>query len=144
MLKFNSTIIESIYHTLINPGRHIPIDITKLTGITNEMIIGYPLFGGIKEEFIQFTQGYNLFAYNAPFEAKFLSSLLGKNIEANDVLVAVKKNIKLDKYKLSDVANHFGFKMRDIKIAHSSIEDALVCYRIILALVNMGYQWGFI
>ena len=38
------------YQTLIDPGREIPHFITRLTGITNEMVADAPTFADVAEE----------------------------------------------------------------------------------------------
>ncbi len=57
-------------HTwLINPEQQISPEITKITGISNEMLVGKPTFKELIPELkIIFTAVDQMFAHNAPFD----------------------------------------------------------------------------
>lgn len=64
--------IRDQYHTLINPGRHIPYYITGLTGITSEMVFGAPSFDEVAPEILDQLDGKVFVAHNAHFDYSFL------------------------------------------------------------------------
>jgi DNA polymerase-3 subunit epsilon len=64
--------ITDSYHTLINPGRNIPMYITGLTGISTEMVIDAPTFEEVAEEIYNFLDGKIFVAHNAHFDYSFI------------------------------------------------------------------------
>ena len=73
----NGEIIDQ-FQTLLNPERSIPAFITKLTGITNEMVKDAPLFSDIADSFSNF-MGYAIFAaHNVNFDYGFVKAEYGR------------------------------------------------------------------
>ena len=61
------------YSQLINPGVPISAEITKITGITNEMLAGQPSFAEVVDLVAALAEGCDLFvAHNAPFDHALL------------------------------------------------------------------------
>ena len=61
-----------VFHTLINPGRSIPSHISRLTGITDEMLVDAPRFYEVARDIVEWTQGNIFVAHNARFDYTFL------------------------------------------------------------------------
>ncbi|MEL6688040.1 MAG: exonuclease domain-containing protein, partial [Pseudomonadota bacterium] len=62
------------FQTLLNPQRSIPPNITRLTGISEEMVAGAPLFVEVAERFRDF-MGESIFvAHNVNFDYGFISA----------------------------------------------------------------------
>ncbi len=59
---------------LVQPQTRIPLFIEQLTGISNEMVAGAPLFAEIAEEVQQLLQGRLFIAHNARFDYSFLKN----------------------------------------------------------------------
>lgn len=64
-------VIDS-FHTLINPERAIPIYITQLTGITQDMVESAPRFYEVAKKIVEITEGRIFVAHNAQFDYAFL------------------------------------------------------------------------
>lgn len=65
---------------LINPGEPISEEITKITGITNDMLIGKPSFCDLVPEIrAAFAGADNFIAHNAPFDAEIIRNELRRN-----------------------------------------------------------------
>ncbi|MGW8123244.1 exonuclease domain-containing protein [Roseivirga echinicomitans] len=62
------------YQTLINPERGIPMNITALTGITNEMVRDAPRFFEVAKEIYQMLEGNIFVAHNVNFDYSFLKN----------------------------------------------------------------------
>ena len=62
------------FKTLINPERPIPAGITRLTGITNEMVESAPVFSEIADAFAAFTEDAIFVAHNVEFDYGFIHS----------------------------------------------------------------------
>ncbi len=68
----NGIQITDTFHTLVNPGRHIPYYITGLTGITSEMVVSAPSFKDVAQEIFSWLDGKIFVAHNAHFDYSFL------------------------------------------------------------------------
>lgn len=58
--------------SLINPERTIPPFITKITGISNEMVAGAPKFYEIAREIVELTEDHVFVAHNVGFDYGFI------------------------------------------------------------------------
>ena len=64
--------IEKEWHSLINPQRLIPAQITRLTGITNDMVAEAPKFYEVARQIVLLTEGRTFIAHNASFDYNFI------------------------------------------------------------------------
>ncbi|MFB9661656.1 DEDD exonuclease domain-containing protein [Glycomyces mayteni] len=60
------------FSTLVNPGEPIDPRVTRLTGITDEMVADAPGIEAVLPMFLEFAQGATLVAHNAGFDVGFL------------------------------------------------------------------------
>lgn len=60
------------FHTYINPGFPIPEGVSRMHGITNDMVSHAPAFAEIAPEFLAFIEGGILVIHNAPFDLRFI------------------------------------------------------------------------
>ncbi len=107
------------YQTLINPGRRVPLFITGLTGITNEMVREAPLFEEVAEDIYEQLRDRVFVAHNAQFDYGFLK----KELEEAGIawssrkLCTVKLSRKivpgLDSYSLGRLAESLGVTIED-------------------------------
>lgn len=61
------------WHSLINPQRPIPAKIVQLTGITNEMVRGAPVFAEVADNFMNFMGDSIFVAHNVNFDYGFIA-----------------------------------------------------------------------
>ncbi len=71
--------VVNTYQTLINPQRNIPSWITRLTGITNEMVENAPTIDEILPAFLDFIKDDIIVAHNSSFDYWFLSENIYKH-----------------------------------------------------------------
>ena len=64
------------YQTLVNPCRSIPREITRITGITNEMVADAPKFFEVAKTVVEMTEGAIFVAHNVRFDYSFLKEEL--------------------------------------------------------------------
>ncbi len=64
--------IQGEWHTLLNPGRPIPAQITRITGITNTMVADAPCFNEVAKKILKITEGRTFVAHNASFDYNFI------------------------------------------------------------------------
>jgi DNA polymerase-3 subunit epsilon len=72
-VKVRNHEVVAEWHSLINPQRAIPANITRLTGINSTMVRGAPVFAEIAESFIQFMGDGIFVAHSVNFDYGFLS-----------------------------------------------------------------------
>ena len=56
------------FDSLVNPERSIPNEITRITGITNEMVKTAPKFYEIAKQVVDYTEGTIFVAHNVNFD----------------------------------------------------------------------------
>ncbi|WP_155830425.1 DEDD exonuclease domain-containing protein [Glycomyces tenuis] len=60
------------FATLVDPGEPIDPRVTRLTGITDDMVADAPQIGAVLPSFLEFASGTTLVAHNAGFDIGFL------------------------------------------------------------------------
>ena len=69
----DNIVTDEYFHQYINPERHIPEEVVKIHGITNEKVKDSPKFREIANDFLKFIDGATLIAHNASFDIRFLN-----------------------------------------------------------------------
>ncbi len=139
--------ITDEFQTLVNPETRIPLFISELTGITNQMVQSAPMFADIAPQLLDFLSDAVLVAHNSPFDVGFLNYELGRVFPgqrlANPQLCTVRLARRvfpgLDNYKLHTVAAHFSI---DIKNRHRAAGDAHATAQIFLHALNLLQENG--
>ncbi len=72
-VKVRGTDIVGRFSTLLNPQRPIPSGITRLTGISQEMVADAPSFADIADDFTAFMGDAIFVAHNVGFDYRFVS-----------------------------------------------------------------------
>ena len=72
IILFNGQYITESYVSLINPECYIPGFITKITGISNEMVAKSPRFYEIAKQIVQLTSNKIFVAHNVSFDYNFI------------------------------------------------------------------------
>jgi len=65
------------YHQYINPERGMPTEAFEIHGISEEFLIGKPVFAQIAQEFLDFIGDARMVIHNASFDVMFLNAELG-------------------------------------------------------------------
>lgn len=118
----------------------LPEEIAKLTGISNEDLMGAPSVEQVLKSLYDFCGKNILVGHNIRFDLGFLS-YFGKKYGITfkegyiDTLALARKYLKdaIPDYKLSTVAKYFRFKFRH----HRALSDALVTAKIFLKLTAL-------
>ena len=72
IINFDGKNIIDQYSTLINPERSIPYMITKLTGISNDMVYDSPKFYEVAKKIVEMTENSIFVAHNVFFDYNFI------------------------------------------------------------------------
>lgn len=140
----DGTIIDT-FSTFINPQVPIPYEITKLTSITDEMVMEAPNIETVLPSFIEFIKDSYLVAHNASFDVGFITKkaeLLGLPLTVTSVdTVGLARTLMsgLHNFKLDTVA-----KALDISLEnhHRAIDDASCTAQIYLKFIQMLLRDG--
>jgi DNA polymerase-3 subunit epsilon len=122
------------FHTLINPERHIPSGIERLTGITNEMVADAPTIYEVMPDFRNFLAEEVIVGHNVSFDFRFLNWYHYKCFEKylqNETICTMKLSRQylshLPNKKLSTVCEHFGIVNEQ---AHRARSDTLATLKV--------------
>lgn len=132
---------EIVFNSLIKPINAIPEDVTKIHGITNEMVKDAPTFDDIAPQITKLLEYKNVAIYNAEFDVNMLlssASVLGTQYEINFHPVCVMEWYAInynkdsgaikDKYKLLVAAQQQGI---NTKQEHRSLSDCQLTLQLI-------------
>jgi len=75
------------WSSLLNPGKSIPIEVSRITGITNEMVRNAPSFPMVARRIVEMTEGCTLVGHNVSFDYSFIREnfrRLGHPVYAQD------------------------------------------------------------
>ncbi|MEM9983144.1 MAG: 3'-5' exonuclease, partial [Bacteroidota bacterium] len=132
-------IVDS-YVTLINPERFIPDHITKITGITNEMVRSAPKFHEVAKKIVTFTEGKVFVAHNVHFDYSFIKAAfksLGYNYQRK-TLCTVRLSRKLIKgvpsYSLGKLCKSLGITLRNRHRAKGDAEATATLFSHLIQL----------
>ena len=135
----NGRIVDR-FSTFVNPRRPIPFEITNLTSITDEMVMGSPAIDVILPQFLEFIGDGVLVAHNAGFDVGFIEQNC-RNLGLNDHFVyldtvALARVLlpTLSKYKLNVVAKALNISLEN---HHRAVDDAGATAEIFVKFVEM-------
>lgn len=129
------------YSTLVDPLVPVPVEITKLTGITDDMVAGAPSAEAAVSALVDFIGDRDIVAHNAGFDRAFIERTIGAGrLRGNwlDSLVFVRIGLpRLRSHRLSDLAA--AFVPDCTERAHRAAEDVEALCRIWrIALVGIS------
>ena len=128
------------FSTFVNPKRPIPFEITNLTSITDEMVMGSPTIETVLPRFLEFVGDGVLVAHNAGFDVGFIEQNcrnLGLDdhfVYADTVALARVLLPTLSKYKLNIVAKALNISLEN---HHRAVDDAGATAEIFVKFVEM-------
>jgi len=139
-IRFQDGEIIDSFVTLVNPGKPISPMISRITGISNEMVRDKPHEDEIIDELLSFIGSDPLVAHNIQFDHNFLDSLCeryGKNKITNKLYDTLQlgRTLLFDQavFNLSALSEFFGLSADG---AHRAQKDTENCGMIFLHLLN--------
>ena len=139
-VKIMGGCVVDTFNTFVNPGIHIPEFITKLTGITDEMVEEAPDIKQALEDFLSFTGELPVIAHNASFDTGFIKYNAKKlkkrfgNAVIDTLQMSRSLFPELGKHKLNLVAKHLGIKLEN---HHRAVNDAGAAARIFMKCMEI-------
>jgi DNA polymerase III epsilon subunit family exonuclease len=92
--------------TLVNPEIPIPRFVATLTGISNEMVKGAPVFADVAPKWLDFVSDSVLIAHNAPFDTSFLNHEISRVYPGHRMMNPHLCTVRLSRRALPDLSNH--------------------------------------
>lgn len=127
VLLKNNKVIHT-FDTMVNPGKNIPEQIRRLTGIRNKDVKNAPYFEEIAPMVLSLLDEAIFVAHNVGFDYRFLNEQLKAhgfkkiNIPAVDTVELTQIIFPhLDSFQLEDIAASLNYRLDD---AHDALEDA--------------------
>lgn len=129
------------FSTFVNPQRPISAEITKLTGITDDMVKDAPTIENVLPEFLKFCEDTVLVAHNASFDTGFiriaaeraglgeLHHTIVDTLELSRALLP-----ELNKHKLDIVCEHLGVTLNG---HHRAVNDAEATAEVFIKFLDM-------
>lgn len=157
-IRFRGFKPVSKFSTLLAPQKPIPVEATKINGITNEMVAGKPCFQQIAASLVEFIGKDNIVGHNLPFDLSFIMRY-GADVTAEkrkyyDTLSIARRTIKkakkkwdedfeeyvtdldsdgIENYKLETLCNWYGIKNSN---SHRAESDALATGQLLKKLAD--------
>lgn len=131
--------IAEKFWCMVNPEKHIPAEVSKVTHIFDEDVKGAHTYEEVLPDFYKFTRNSTLVAHNIRFDYGFISHY-GKKCGYNfdnpqiDTLRLAQKGVRgLKNYKLGTIAEKLGVSLEN---AHRAVNDATATAEVFIKLAD--------
>ena len=138
--------LTEVFTQLVNPERLIPANITRLTGISWEMVKDQPCFRHVASEVTTRLAGGVFTAHNASFDWRFVSEELRRGVGQSlagpklcTVRLARVLLPQLARRSLDHVANYFGI---EIVSRHRAAGDAEATAKALVRMLSVAEDRG--
>ena len=134
----NGQVVER-WQSLIDPQRHIPSAITRLTGISNSMVVGQPRFADVIDKIDEFSQDSIFVAHNVNFDYHFFRSEFArcgrdfKRPKLCTVQLSRQTFKGLSSYSLGALSKHFNISLEN---HHRALDDAEAAAQLLIMSQN--------
>ena len=144
-IRFSGGNVLDTFTTFVNPERHIPAEITQLTGIRDSDVADAPSEEEAIRRFIAYVGDRPLVAHNAHFDVGFVTAAaLRRGLRFTPVFLdtlALSQTLlpELKRFKLDTVSNHLRLPQFN---HHRATDDAMVVARIMEKFLPMLRNHG--
>jgi DNA polymerase-3 subunit epsilon len=130
------------FHTLVNPQRDVPEEAARVHGITEDKLVGAPLFAEIADPFLAFIEDSPLVIHNAEFDLKFLNAefeRISKPLlsisRGIDTIQIAKRRFPGARYSLDELCRRFNIDL-SVRALHSAKVDTELLAQVYLELIG--------
>lgn len=127
---FNDNQTGKEFHIYINPQREIPMESTRVHGITDDQVKDCKIFAEIAEDFLNFVGDSKVIAHNAEFDRGFINfelKTIGKTELPKssfiDTLVIARGKFPNQKVSLDELCKKFNIDLTSRKDYHGALVD---------------------
>lgn len=140
-VKIQEGKIVDSFSTFVNPERPISDEITKLTGITNQMVADAPTIDVILPQFLEFCGQGVLVAHNASFDVGFIRTV-ADNLKMPSVENTILDTLELSRALLPELKKHkLNIVAERMEVSleghHRAVNDAKATAEIFLKFIDM-------
>ncbi|HZK57232.1 MAG TPA: PolC-type DNA polymerase III [Clostridia bacterium] len=139
-VKIKNGRITGSYSSLINPEIEIPAKITKLTGITDDMVRDKPTVETVLPEFLKFIGDRPVVAHNAGFDVAFIRENMKRidGIFTNTII----DTLNLSRALLPNLKRHrLNIVAKELKVPllehHRAVDDSRATAKIFVELIEI-------
>jgi DNA polymerase-3 subunit epsilon len=138
----------AVFHRLVDPGRDIPAEATRIHGFTNADLAGKPPFGDILPDLLAFLGDAPIIAHNAAFDFGFLDAEFRRCGVAPLDRARMVDSLAIAKQRYPGMPNSLDALCRrlgvdnSMRTAHNAILDCRLLAEVYLELMG-GKQPGF-
>ncbi|MBR5094447.1 MAG: PHP domain-containing protein, partial [Oscillospiraceae bacterium] len=142
---FSGGEIRDTFNTFVDPGMHIPANITELTGIRDSDVAGAPDEKTAMEMFLRFAGDRPLIAHNAHFDVGFMTAAARRQglrfmpVFLDTLALSQALLPELKRFRLDIVSKHLELPPFD---HHRASDDAMVVARIMEKFLPMLRRQG--
>lgn len=138
-VKFNGRRIEEEWSTLINPNRHIPENITALTGIDDGMVKQAPRLQEVIQDLAEFIGDLPVLGQNVRFDLGFLQKqrILQRNKVIDTYEIASVLMPNASRYNLASLGKILGIPL---PATHRALDDARLTHAVYFRLSEMALE----
>lgn len=144
VIRYENGEVSREFSTLLNPESYIPANITALTGIKSQDVLGKPTFSDVAAELQEIMEGAVFIAHNVRFDYSFIKHEFARlGIDFSSQLVCT---VRLSRALYSMHKGHSLAKLIErhqipVKSRHRALEDARALqYFTELAFNEHGYE----
>lgn len=132
-VKFRGEEVLDEFTTLVNPGRRLPLEITELTGLTDDDLAGAPHLRVVLPELTRFVGDRTVVGHSVGFDLSFLRrwSVLCDNSSQDTFKLSTILVPGANRYSLEELATHLGFPP---SCAHRALDDARTSHQLFVHL----------
>ena len=138
-------LLEETFDQLVDPGRPIPRESTRIHGIDDAMVKGQPDIKGVLPAFSLFVQDTVLVAHNAAFDMRFFQikeELTGVKLRLpvlDTILLSAVVHPHHEDHSIEGIARRVGV---NIAGRHTALGDAMVTGELFLKLIPLLAEEG--
>lgn len=137
-VKIDHGEITERFSSFAKPKSPIPIEVQKLTNITDDMVANAPKIEDVIIDFYEWTRGCIISGYNIiGFDLKFIKKVANKiglqfnNTVIDTMIVVRQSNLRVTNYKLGTVVKALDLSLVD---AHRAFNDAYATAQVLMEL----------
>ncbi|OGR51528.1 MAG: hypothetical protein A2049_12205 [Elusimicrobia bacterium GWA2_62_23] len=141
-ISFRGTERVGTLAELVNPGLPIPPEVSRIHGITDEMVRHSPSFGAVAPRLLAALEGSVIVAHNAEFDLGFLNmefervGLRFPELPVLDTLVLARRNWKFQSNRLGNIAKELNISsegwhraLSDVEMTRKIFEHFITAFR---------------
>jgi ATP-dependent DNA helicase DinG len=132
--------VKETFHSLVNPGRSLPLKIKRLTGLDDADLANAPEIAYLMPQVMDFIGDSPVAGHNVQFDLGFLASARGMPLKNHsyDTLELVRLVAPYAaSYRLESLCKEFQI---DLSSSHRALDDAMATARLLELMITLASQ----